>query len=164
MPMSEAIVIGTAGVRALSPSASTTSAARRLMGAGAAGVCSAVLGVAAVLTPDPSGVGTHSQAGLPACPWIAFMDLPCPTCGMTTAFAHAADGNLLAAFHAQPLGGMLALATAAGLLIGLYVAATGSRVASLPARLWSGRTAWWLGAFAAAAWVYKMLSFRGVLG
>jgi hypothetical protein len=37
--------------------------------------------------------------------------LPCPTCGMTTAFSHAVRGQLIRAFWAQPSGLAMALAT-----------------------------------------------------
>ncbi len=70
---------------------SEASPAMRRMVAGAIwAACSVVLGIAAWLTPSPSGMGTHTQLNLPQCGWIVMMDLPCPTCGMTTAFAFAA--------------------------------------------------------------------------
>lgn len=138
---------------------------RRLIGATVAMAAAALLGLAAYLSPSPSGLGTHSQLlNLPPCGWIATMDVPCPTCGMTTAFAHAAEGNFVGSFLAQPLGAVLALVAAMVLVVGLYVAATGSRVASLLAGLWSGRVAWGIGGFAAAAWIYKILSYKGILG
>jgi hypothetical protein len=100
---------------------------------------------------------------MPACGWITLMDLPCPTCGMTTSFAHAADGHLLASFMAQPLGFLLAIATAMALLLGAYVAITGSRVAGQLGRLWVRGSGWALLAIALAAWGYKVLSYKGVL-
>ena len=73
---------------------------------------------------------TFGDYGLQAleCGWITAMNLPCPTCGMTTAFAHAANGDMLASLGTQPLGFVLAIATAMSLLLGTYVAATGSRL------------------------------------
>ena len=55
----------------------------------------AVLGLAAWMSPEGAGHGTHEQIGLPVCAWAQYFDAPCMTCGMTTAFAHAADGDLL---------------------------------------------------------------------
>jgi hypothetical protein len=91
------------------------------------------------------------------------MDLPCPTCGMTTAFAHAADGHLLAAFHAQPFGGLVALATAMALLVGVHVALTGSRVERVLKRLWGRRAGWALIAIIIGAWLYKVITYKGLL-
>ena len=64
------------------------------------------------------------------------------TCGMTTAFAHAANGDLLASFLTQPLGMLLSLATAMAALVGWYVVATGSRVGVLLGRLWGMKSGW----------------------
>ena len=91
------------------------------------------------------------------------MDLPCPTCGWTTAFAHAADGRLLTSLATQPFGGLLAIATAMAMLLGLYVAVTGSRVAWIFTRLWGRWTGWLLAGMVLAAWIYKVLSYKGVL-
>src|SRR3954465_7753926 len=88
--------------------------------------CAAILGLAAWLTPSPNGLGTHSQLNLPPCGWIVMMDMPCPTCGMTTAFAHAAHGDLWASFLAQPMGCVLAIVTAMMFWVSLYITATGS--------------------------------------
>ncbi len=123
-----------------------------------------ILGLAAYLEPSPTGLGTHTQLSMPTCPWIVTMDLPCPTCGMTTAFAHAANGNPLAALGAQPLGAALALVTAMALLAAGYVAVTGSVIASSFAGLWSARAAWILAVVATAAWAYKVLVYKGLLG
>jgi hypothetical protein len=133
---------------------------RRLIGAGIAVVAAAVLGVAAWLEPSPTGIGTHAQLNLPTCGWITLMDLPSPTCGMTTAFAHAADGHLLAGFAAQPLGFALAVATAMALLVGTYVAATASRIGVVFASLWGRSTGWWLAGAVVVSWAYKVLAYK----
>ena len=46
-----------------------------------------VLGTARLLEPDPRGFGTHTQLGLAPCAFARITGRPCPTCGMTTAFA-----------------------------------------------------------------------------
>lgn len=74
-------------------------------------VCVAVLAAAAWMTPDRSGFGTHRQLLPATCTAIMLFGYPCPSCGMTTAFAHAVRGELLAAFQAQPAGMVLALLT-----------------------------------------------------
>ena len=146
------------------PIAASSTALRRLVGAGIAVAAAAVLGVAAWLDPSPEGLGTHSQLSLPPCGWILTMDLPCPTCGMTTSFAYAADGNLLGSFIAQPMGALLAVATAIALLVGTYTVATGSRVAAMFGQLWGRRAAWLLGTAFVTAWVYKIIAYKEVLG
>jgi hypothetical protein len=137
--------------------------ARRLVGLGVCAACSAVLALAAWITPAPAGHGSHEQLGLPPCGWIAIGDLPCPTCGMTTAFAHAADGHVLAALRVQPLGGLLAVCMAVAWLISIHVVITGSRLGGAFARLWSVRTAWGLSMVVVAAWGYKIALYKGWL-
>lgn len=64
----------------------------------------AVLLTAARLTPSPLGHGTHTQLGIPPCGFFVVTGLPCPGCGMTTAFAHAIRGQLVDAVRANPFG------------------------------------------------------------
>lgn len=135
-------------------------ATRRLSALGIAAASSAPLAVGAILTPDPSGVGTHEQLGLPACGWIAGLGIPCPSCGMTTSFAFAARGDLADAFAAQPAGALLALLAAMVTVVALWTALTGSRSWEV---LWSGvgRRAFWAAvAVAVLAWVYKIAVLR----
>lgn len=91
------------------------------------------------------------------------VDMPCPTCGMTTAFSHAAHGHLLASFLAQPMGCVLAIATAMALLLGAYVTVTGSRVATVFKRLCTTRMTWTISVLVVVAWVYKILSYKGLI-
>ncbi len=76
-------------------------------------VASSVLVLARVLEPAASGVGTHEQLGLPPCGMLVFTGLPCPACGLTTAFAHLARFELALSIHANPLGLPLFLLTLA---------------------------------------------------
>lgn len=66
--------------------------------------CAGVLLLARTLTPSATGVGTHIQLGLPPCGFLALFQLPCPACGLTTAFAHLAHGAVAASLAAHPLG------------------------------------------------------------
>jgi len=136
---------------------------RQILGALIAIGCAAVLGLAAWMSPASDGHGTHEQLNLPPCGWILAADIPCPTCGMTTAFAHAADGNLIQSLLTQPLGAVLALATAMGLFICMYVAATGSRVGNVLAELWTRKVTYAVIAAVLIAWGYKVLSHKGLL-
>ncbi len=84
-----------------------------------------LLTAAAWVTPDGSGHGTHRQLNQPPCLAITLLGYPCPTCGMTTAFAHTVRGELGSAFLAQPAGLLLALATVTAVVLSLTVLATG---------------------------------------
>lgn len=59
------------------------------------------------LDPDPRGFGTHEQLGQAPCGYLLRHGIPCPTCGMTTSFAHFANLDIAAAIRAQPLGALL---------------------------------------------------------
>ncbi|MCG3128749.1 MAG: hypothetical protein CHACPFDD_03640 [Phycisphaerae bacterium] len=95
---------------------------------GAAVVALAALGplvVAVRLQPSPAGYGTHTQLGDGPCGMLVVTGLPCPTCGMTTAFAHAVRGRWLRAAYAQPAGFVLALAAGATAVLAGRGALTG---------------------------------------
>ncbi|MHC4809731.1 MAG: DUF2752 domain-containing protein [Planctomycetota bacterium] len=137
---------------------------RRLLAAPVVAGTGGVLGVAAWLEPASAGLGTHEQMGLPECGWILSMDLPCATCGMTTAFSHAADGHLLASLAAQPFGALLAVATAAAFLAAMVTLVSGSgALLMIAGRWWTTRTPWVLGALLIAAWAWKIARHRGML-
>ncbi len=76
--------------------------------------------VARILVPNPIGHGTHTQLGLPPCLFLAWTGQPCPACGLTTAFAHMARGELAAALHANVLGVMLFATVIAFVPIGVW--------------------------------------------
>jgi len=82
----------------------------RAISAAVLGGCVLLFVVAARLEPAAGGIGTHEQLGLAPCGMMMLWGIPCPTCGMTTAFAYAARGQLASAFHAQPAGFTLAIA------------------------------------------------------
>jgi hypothetical protein len=124
---------------------------------GAAGL----LGLSAWLNPAGEGHGTHTQIGLPPCSWAAKLDAPCATCGMTTAFSHAANGDLITAAMTQPMGMLLALATAVTLWAGLYQALTGVRLDRLVARLVRRRAIILIGSIFLASWAFKYLTWTG---
>ena len=87
--------------------------------------CVALLSAAVWLTPDTRGLGTHEQLGHPPCTVVLLTGYPCPTCGMTTAFAHTVRGELLSAFRAQPAGLAMALATIVTACVSLSVVLSG---------------------------------------
>ena len=112
----------------------TLSVVQRMTAFVLAGLSLALLLTASRLTPDSSGMGTHHQLGLPRCGWLVSYGLPCPTCGMTTSFAHVVRGELASSLYAQPMGTLIALAAAMTLVAGLYCGVTG-----LPGAWWFKR-------------------------
>ena len=67
-------------------------------------VASAGLITARLLQPSPRGVGTHEQLGLPPCVFLHLTGIPCPGCGLTTSFAHAARLQFYESVITQPFG------------------------------------------------------------
>lgn len=137
---------------------------RRLVAAAFWVLLSGLLIGAGFLTPDPSGVGTHEQLGLPPCGFHQRTGLPCPTCGMTTAFAWAVRGRIIQAFRIQPAGALGALMTAALWWATGWTALTGAswkpflQILARPAAIVI------LLIVIIAAWVYKLLAMLGIAG
>ena len=65
--------------------------------------------LAAGLDPEPHGYGTHKQLGLPGCWFIQELNIRCPSCGMTTSWAHLMNADLLASLNANTGGFLLAI-------------------------------------------------------
>lgn len=119
-----------------------------------------ILVVAASLRPDLAGHGTHEQLGLPACGFLGATGHPCPTCGMTTAFAHVAHAHFGAAARAQPFGALLALGTSAAFWASLHVAALGSRIGRVCGGLLRPGVLWFLAGLWMLSWVYTLSTWR----
>jgi len=118
--------------------------------------CTSVLLVAAFLSPDSRGYGTHEKLGLPPCGFKSTTGFPCATCGMTTSFSHAAHGDLIASFQNQPMGAVLAVMTAIFAVLGLYGLATGASLRSLWFRVFNSRNVIVFGVLLLIAWGYKI--------
>jgi hypothetical protein len=73
----------------------------------ASGLAATTLFIARALSPAAQGFGTHEQLGLPPCAFFKLTGLPCPSCGMTTCFAHAAKFHFAEAWLTQPFGLLL---------------------------------------------------------
>ena len=100
----------------------------RIVTAFASAGCVAVLSVAAILKPSPTGITTHGGLGLPPCGWEAATGYPCMTCGMTTSFSWAVRCNFRASLWVQPFGTVLALLCAANVWAGAFAAVTGKPI------------------------------------
>jgi hypothetical protein len=123
-------------------------------------VSGVVLTVARVLSPAPNGLGTHQQLGLPPCFFYKLTGIPCPTCGMTTSFAHTVRLQFYEAFITQPFG--LLACVLMMLLIPLSVVLMRRRVPWLKLLTARGSNAVMYGLIAlfVIAWVYKIWVMR----
>jgi hypothetical protein len=137
---------------------------RRLAALAVAIATGMLLGLAWWLDPSPRGFGTHQALGLPPCTWPERFGLPCPSCGMTTAYAFAAKGRFVSSFLAQPMGFLLAFATAVAFVVSLWTLATGRTIMPVLERLWGARLAYAIGLVALLSWGYKTALMRGWIG
>lgn len=120
------------------------------------------------LAPDGSprrgvmGYGRPTRSlGLPPCGFLQVFGRPCATCGMTRAFTHAAEADLLGAFDAQPMGAVLALATASTFWLALHTAVFGSRLASMAGGGLGRRFTIWGVVGLLAGWGYTLATWDG---
>ena len=143
--------------------AATAPPSVRITSAILAAGCLGVLIVAWFLNPSSEGLGTHQQLGLPECGWITAADIPCPSCGMTTAFSHAAHGDLVGSFLAQPMGMLVAVGAAVVAVVGTYTAVTGSMLAPFLGGMFTTRVAWITVTLLLLAWIWKIMDHRGIL-
>lgn len=130
----------------------------RLWSCGILALCLSILWISTTLTPSPDGIGTHRQLGYPPCLGPILTGYPCPTCGMTTAFAYAAQGKLLRAFHAQPAGLLGFILIVAGCALSLRTTFT-NQAPSWPGFVHTRNVIIFLVSVTAIGWVYKLLTF-----
>lgn len=117
-----------------------------------------VIALAAILVPDSRGLGTHEQLGLPPCMTMRLFGIPCPFCGMTTAFAHMAHGHLLEAFAVQPAGALAFFGAVGYALLNGFVACTARRPAAFENRSNRKKLVMIGTVIVAVAWVYKIVT------
>lgn len=120
----------------------------------------AILIVGSRVEPSGQGHGSHVQLGMPPCGWVVAFGRPCPTCGMTTAVAHATRGDLLSAFVTQPAGLAVAIACALTFWMSAHIVVTGSGLGRLVGReVFRGRILWGLAALVLGSWAYKFVTW-----
>ncbi len=91
-------------------------------------VTAGILGLftlARMLEPSPTGVGTHTQLGLPPCATLAVFDSRCPACGMTTSWSLVLHFRFIEAMEANVGGSLLAIIAMVSLPITCYFSITG---------------------------------------
>ena len=121
-----------------------------------AGLAAATLATAGAITPNPAGFGTHTQLGLPPCGLLYFTGLPCPLCGLTTAFAYMARMQVTSALHAHALGPVLFLLVALALPCSLLACARGVPVLHVIELLRVARVAAMIGLAVALCWITRI--------
>src|SRR5690606_38667936 len=97
-----------------------------------------MLAVALWLTPEPRGIGTHEELGLPPCRFVTAWQIRYPSCGMTTAWSHAVRGQMDHALAANVGGSWLGWAAMLA-VPGCLASACAGRWLLIP-----GRGAWLL--------------------
>ncbi|MDA1008237.1 MAG: DUF2752 domain-containing protein [Planctomycetota bacterium] len=137
------------------------SARERTAAAGVAAAVSIPLVLASFVQPASEGFGTHMQLGIPRCAWPMTIGLPCPSCGYTTAFSHAAHGHWWTSFVTQPAGFILCLLAAMTVVIALMSAVLGQPIWRLFAPLATSSVAWIGGLLFLLGWGFKIGSFKG---
>lgn len=116
-----------------------------------------VVAVALFLKPDPSGMGTHRQLGLPECGFVKVFDKPCLTCGYTTTFSLGAHLRWKDAAQNQPAGFLLFLGMVwllLGSVVGLF---TGYPVRKIFPPKWTTRYFIFMLCFAPTIWVLYLV-------
>lgn len=113
-----------------------------------------ILGLAVFLSP---GYGLHQAFGYPTCGFKLGSGLPCVSCGMTTAFSYAAEGDLIGAFRVQPAGAFLALFVAVFAIVSGYALASGMSLAPIGKAIWRPRVIVPLIALLIGSWVYTLI-------
>lgn len=131
--------------------------AARVWAAAVAAGCLAVLAVAGALEPDPRGYGTHRALGVWPCSFPMVTGYPCPTCGMTTAFAHTVRGQWVQGFNAQPVGWALCVGVMAVAGLAISVVITGKAWRVNWYRISPTWTALGLVGLLLAGWGYKIV-------
>jgi hypothetical protein len=115
-------------IYAISPVPQRLTIVERILAACVSIGCIAVLITAVFVRPNPTGMSTHTALGLARCYFLDTSGIPCPSCGMTTSFAHFVRGNIAASLWVQPMGTSLGLGAALTFWAALYIAVTGKPV------------------------------------
>jgi hypothetical protein len=140
-----------------SPAQAAMSRAARLLAVAAALGLLAAFAVAVAAKPDPRGYGTHQHFGLPPCSFRFLFGRPCPTCGMTTAWANLIRGRLAEAMHAN-IGGALLGVTGLIALPWLIVSAVRGRWwFGRPKPQWIGTVAIVIGGLTLVQWIVRLI-------
>ena len=121
-------------------------------------LCAGALTAAAMFRPDPRGLGTHEQLGFPPCSFHRLTGVPCPGCGMTTAFAHTVRLQFAQALRANLFGTLLCVSASAFGVFSLVCLLTDWRAWFALNRLLSPVVLWSAFGLLLASWGIKILA------
>ncbi len=122
--------------------------------------CSAAIAVSVYLIPDARGHGTHEELGFPPCAMAELWGVPCPTCGVTTSFAHMARLEVGRAALVQPVG-VIGFALAAGGVAVMAVSLSlGFSWAPVLRRVNWTILGWITAGVVFASWVFEIVRWR----
>lgn len=111
------------------------------------------------LVPSPVGHGTHLQLGLPPCLFLLLTGYPCPSCGLTTSFAHATHFHFAEALATQPFGLIFFLLVVLSIPLSIYALIRRVSWQSLIDSRGATRLVYVLTALYLLSWVYKLRTF-----
>jgi len=140
--------------------ARTDSQGERLPWLIALGGAIAMLVVARSVEPSPTGIGTHEQLGLPPCLFFKLTGLPCPSCGLTTSFAHAARLHFYDALVTQPFGLGVFFLTVLFIPLSCYLIYRRVPAERVLFGRWSNPVLYTLVVLYALGWIYKIIVMR----
>ena len=115
-----------------------------------------LLGIASWMTPNPTGVGTHQQLGLPGCTMLTIVGMRCPACGMTTSWAHTLDGNLVSGIGASLSGVLMCLTSLVLVPAFFWFAVTGKSWIGFPFGLILASLLVSIASISAAEWLIRL--------
>jgi len=110
-----------------------------------------------MMTPSPTGVGTHQQFGLPACLMLTLTGIPCPSCGLTTSFSHAAHLEFSQAVQVQPFGLLVFFLAVASIPISILIMTRHKPFSDLLFSRSANRIMYWLLSLYIVSWIYKII-------
>ena len=140
--------------------ARTESRGERLPWLIALGGAIAVLVVARSVEPSATGIGTHEQLGLPPCLFFKLTGVPCPSCGLTTSFAHAARLQFYDALVTQPFGLGVFFLTVLFIPLSCYLIYRRVPAERLLYGRWSNPVLYTLVVLYSLGWIYKIIVMR----
>jgi|GEM_PF-3242634 len=130
---------------------------QRLLAATLAVVLLGLLTFARILEPCPEGFGTHRQSGWPPCTFVMLLGIRCPTCGMTTSWAHFVRGQIVEAIKVNSVGAILCVTSIVHVPWLFICAATGRWVGWKPNASTVANATVAIVVVAIIQWAYRLL-------
>jgi hypothetical protein len=118
------------------------------------------IAISRFLEPSVRGVGTHEQLGLPPCPFFITTGFPCPGCGLTTSFAHAARLNFYEAFVTQPFGLLLFVILSLSIPLSFILLCRRIKLSQVLAPRVISKLTYSLILVCVISWIYKIIVIR----